>query len=276
MTNSKEKESAFFGEHSEQVCWPFLLNDTDLLEKHLKAFLSEGNAMYNIPTETGTDTALAFPETGPVRALNTLKDSAAKFELTFVAPLLKGSNFSASIREAYTWENPVLGEFSAEIEGKQIDFFDPFFALDSKSTDKKPTVALSAIGLRLQELEERSFVVDKGGLYEYELKEFLKKNPNKTEKDFQAPVVNLTKESFRMLMPTKYASEFEIVGGIEKIEHTAFLGVPIHILTINLAHGANKEYFTFPLYVIDKVLKGYVPKVGDAVAGVVWFQGYFN
>ena len=276
MKKNKAKKDGFFGKHREQVCWPFLLNNTDLLVKHLKEFLSDGKIMYRIPTEAGEDAALVFPELGPVQALNTVTDSGDGFGLTFIAPLLKGSNSSASISEAYTWETSALGEFSADIEGKIIEFFDPFFALDSKSTEKKPTISLSAVALHIQELEEKSFVVDKGGMYDYELQEFLKKNPDKTEKDFQAPVVNLTKESFRMLMPTKYSSEQEIVAGIEKIEHTSFLGVPIHILTINLEHGSNNEYFTFPLYVTDKVLDGYVPKVGDAISGVVWFEGYFN
>ena len=194
MKKNKAKKDGFFGEHREQVCWPFLLNNTDLLVKHLKEFLSDGKIMYRIPTEAGEDAALVFPELGPVQALNTVTDSGDGFGLTFIAPLLKGSNFSASISEAYTWETSALGEFSADIEGKIIEFFDPFFALDSKSTEKKPTISLSAVALHIQELEEKSFVVDKGGMYDYELQEFLKKNPDKTEKDFQAPVVNLTKE----------------------------------------------------------------------------------
>ena len=276
MKENNNKKSNFFGKHREKVCWPFLVNDTSILVRHLKEFLSDGKVMYRFSTERGENAALAFPEAGPVQALNTVEDSGEGFQFTFMAPLLKGSNFSASISEAYAWENSVLGELSADIEGKLIEFFDPFFVLDSKSTEKKPTVSLSAVALHIQELEEKSFVVDKGGMYDYELQEFLKKNPDKTEKDFKAPVVNLTKESFRMLMPTKYSSEQEIVAGIEKIEHTSFLDVPIHILTVNLEHGSNNEYFNFPLYVTDKVLNGYVPKVGDAVSGVVWFEGYFN
>lgn len=276
MKKNKEEKSNFFGEHTEKLFWPYLVNDAALIVKHLKEFLSDGKIMYRFPTEKGEDAALAFPGEGPIQALNTVKDTGDGFQFTDCVPLLKGSNFPITISDAYTWKNSALGEFSADIEGKLIEFFDPFFALDSKSKEKKPTVSLSAVALYLQELEEKSFVVDKGGMYDYELQEFLKKNPDKTEKDFKAPVVNLTKESFRMLVPTKYSSECEIVAGIEKIEHTSFLGVPIHILTINLEHGSNNEYFTLPLYVTDKVLNGYVPKVGDAVSGVVWFQGYFN
>lgn len=276
MKKNKEKESCFVGKHTENLVWPYLVNDTLLIVKNLKEFLSDGQIMYRFPTEKGERAALAFPKNGPVQSLNTVEDSGKGFEFKDCVPLLKGSNFSATISDAYTWKNSALGEFSAEIEGKLIDFFDPFYAIDSKSADKRPTISFSAVALYLQELEEKSFVVDKGGMYEHELQEFLKKNPDKTEKDFKAPVVNLTKESFRMLMPTKYSSEQEIVAGIEKIEHTSFLGVPIHILTVNLEHGSNNEYFNFPLYVTDKVLNGYVPKVGDAVSGVVWFEGYFN
>ena len=273
--NAKTKD-CFFGKHTEQTVWFALVNDKSKLGEYVNRFTKEGSIMYRVEQGKSECAALSFPDKGPVQALSLIENSGNGFELKNIVPLLKGANFPADIKSSYVWKNPALGEYAVSVKERRLDFFDPFFILDGKSGEKSPTVCLSALALNLEKLEERSFVVDKGNFYEHEKEEFLKNNPGKTEKDFEPPEIRLTKKSFRMLIASEFSSEYEIVASIEKIEHSSFLGTPVHILTVNLDHTDLKEYFQIPLYVTDKTLNGYVPKIGDAVSAVVWFEGYFN
>ena len=117
MKKNKGKKTGFFGEHTEKIFWLHLINDKKLITNRLKEFLSKGEIMYRFSCEKEEYDALAFPTEGPVQALNVIKKRGEEFQFSTCVPLLKGSNFSTSVRDSYTWKNPVLGEFSADIEG---------------------------------------------------------------------------------------------------------------------------------------------------------------
>ncbi len=276
MKINNKSENCFIGIHTEYIFWSALIDQKNKLSDHLKQLVANGKIMYRSNQENIEYAALSFPDKGPVQALTMIENVGEGFEFKEVVPLLRGANFPADIRGSYTWNNPALGEYAVSVRDHILDLFDPFFILDFKSGEKTPMVCLSAVALRLEEFKGKSFVVDKGGFYEHKLEEFLKGNPNKKKKDFKSPEIHLTKATFRMLVPTEYSSEYEIVASIEDIEHTSFLDRPVHILTINLEHTVAKEFFKIPLYVTDKTLNGYVPKIGDSISAIVWFQGYFN
>ena len=276
MKKNNKKELSFDMKHTEAMFWEFLVNDVTNIVNNLETLLQESKLMFKTTIDKTEYAGLSFPSTGPVRALSIVKNSGDGFKLTDVVPILKGANFAIDNNEKYTWKNVALGEFDADLKDRWIQFFDPLFALDSQSKEKTPTVSLSAVALNLKQFKERSFVIDKGYFYQEKLQEFLKDNPNKTEKDFEAPKLNLTKKTFRMIMPSNFSSQMEIVASIEDINHTSFLGIPIHILTINLEHTVDNSFLNIPLYVTDNVLEGYTPKIGDTIECVAWFCGYFN
>ena len=279
MKKENKKETEFFGEHAENNIWSALINpvrDTDYFVRHIKYVAESGEGITIAKTEINGEeyTFAALDNERPLRVLLTLKGK----EIAYCAPLLRGINIPAIIKEKYTWKKPYLGEFAVKVgENEHImSIFDPLYAIDSKQNIKKEIISLSAVALRIKKFEEKSFTVDKGGFYEMELEKFLKENPGKTKKDFEDPILRMTPENFRMIMPTKYTSEQEIVAGIDEVQKTTFLGQTVYIMKANLEHTINNEFCCFNLYASKEVLLGYVPKAGDAISAVVWLQGFFN
>ena len=119
-------------------------------------------------------------------------------------------------------------------------------------------------------------VIDKGEFYNVSRDEFLKENPDKTEQDFEPPVVKLEADHFRMLIPKQYACEYEIATQIENIKYFKILGEEIVQLKVNLEHHENEKSLYCNIYVSKHVLGKYKPQVGDGINAIIWLTGFFN
>ena len=206
-----------------------------------------------------------------------LKETCSEY--TSAYPLLIGINNEVKLKEDYCWQNGGEGEFAVEAgDDKVINFFDPFYAIDKANfkTDKTQTISLAGLAYSLDKLKEQEFVIDKGEFYNVSRDEFLKENPDKTEQDFEPPVVKLEAEHFRMLIPKQYACEYEIATQIENIKYFKILGEEIAQLKVNLEHSDNEKSLYCFIYASKHVLGKYKPQVGDGINAIVWLSGFFN
>ena len=97
---------------------------------------------------------------------------------------------------------------------------------------------------------------------------------DKTEADFEPPVIQMRAEHFRMCVPTETTSEYEIVGLIEDVEYIEFFDKRIAILKINLEHREDNEYLYVNVYVGEHLLENYTPEVGKGFHGIIIMNGH--
>ena len=210
--------------------------------------------------------------------MSLIKQNASKNIYVSSFPVLVGKRNVVKLKESYTWETKAEGEIAVETDsGKILNFFDPFFIMDKKMFEKDKTqpILLSGLALTISKMERQEFAVEKGNVYEHYLEEFLKENPDKTEKDFEPPVHVIDPEYFRMVMPTDTCSEVEIAAKIEDIEYVNFMGEKITIMKVNFEHGEDDEYLYCNIYASEHVLNGYKPQINDGITGIVWLTGHF-
>ena len=275
-------ESYFDGEHFEGHGdkWDAIFgNIENYSEEKMRECINLGNVIFKQDINNKNYAGIVYPGNKPISTLSLieLKEECNEFTLSY--PLMIGINNDVKLKESYMWEVNGEGEFAAETENeKMINFFDPFFAVDKPkfSPEKTQTISLAGLAYVLDKLEEKEFVLDHGNSYEFFRDEFLKNNPDKTEADFEPPVVKLDAENFRMMIPKKYACEYEIAAPIEKIEYTEILGVKFTIMKINLEHAKEDEYLYCNIYASEHVLGKYKPQVGDGISAIIWLTGFFN
>lgn len=196
-------------------------------------------------------------------------------------PMMKGITTEVTLKDKYEWKTKIEGEFACEIPVENINtinFFDGHYCvdIDKFKKNKKVNVSFSGLAFLLDKFEEKEFEIDKGGFYEFRLKEFLDENPDKTENDFEKPIIKLSGEQFRMFMPTEYTCEYEAVGKIEDVNYQDFYGEKIAILKVNFSHTEDDENFYCNIYASQNVLKGYEPQVNDAISTIFWLTGQFE
>ena len=202
-------------------------------------------------------------------------------EVVSFFPMMKGITNKVILKDKHTWDSQIEGEFAGEIQTENIgtlNFFDGHYGIDIEKfeKDKKVNISFSALAFLLDKFEEKEFQIDKGAFYDFQLSKFLEKNKDKTEADFEAPIIKLSGETFRMFMPTKYACEYEAVGQIEEISYTTFYDEEITILKVNFGRKENNDNFYCNLYASQKVLQEYKPQVDDAISTVFWLTGQFE
>ncbi len=153
-----------------------------------------------------------------------------------------------------------------------MTFYAPHYYLERNIyvPEAEVEVELAALALLIQRADVSEFSVDKGPLFEDGLRKFLAKNPGKTKGDFEPPIISM--RGSRLLFPTKYACEWEFRCPVMEVEETLLFGVVLYkITTVFVGHGDTEIKGT--LFASERILKNYVPRVGDDVQGVLWMTG---
>lgn len=276
-------ESYFDGEHFEGHGdkWVALFGNTEKFAvKNMKKCVTSGDIIFKQEKILNKKFAgIVYPKNELLSVLSLIELKETCNEYTSAYPLLIGINNEVKLKEDYCWQNGGEGEFAVEAgDDRVINFFDPFYAIDKANfkTDKTQTISLAGLAYSLDKLKEQEFVIDKGEFYNVSRDEFLKENPDKTEQDFEPPVVKLEAEHFRMLIPKQYACEYEIATQIENIKYFKILGEEIAQLKVNLEHSDNEKSLYCFIYASKHVLGKYKPQVGDGINAIVWLSGFFN
>ena len=275
-------ESYFDGEHFEGHGdkWTALFGNTPkFLVENMEKCVNAGDIVFKQEILNKKFAGIVYPKNELLSVLSLIELKEDCNEYTSAYPLLIGINNEVRLKEDFCWENCGEGEFAAEAgDDKVINFFDPFYVVDKAyfKTDKPKTISLAGLAYSLEKLEEKEFVIDKGEFYNVSRDEFLKENPDKTEQDFEPPVVKLEADHFRMLIPKQYACEYEIATQIENIKYFKILGEEIAQLKVNLEHSDNEKSLYCYIYASKHVLGKYKPQVGDGINAIVWLSGFFN
>ncbi len=278
-----EEESYFDGKHFEGHGnkWDAVFgNSENFLVNHLRKSVTDGDLSFKQETGDKKYAGLIYPNANePISIMSLIELGEEQNEYVSAYPLLTGINNDFKLKDKYMWEVNGEGEFAVETNtGKIISFFDPFFALDKEhfQFDKLQTVSFAGLAYHIEKLEEKEFTIDKGGFYDYMKEEFLKENPDKTEKDFEPPVVKLSADRFRMFLPTETTAEYEIAAQVEEIEYIKVLDEKFAKIKVNFEHEEEEEYLYCYIYASTHVLNGYEPKAGDGISAVIWLSGFFN
>ena len=283
IMKSPNFESYFDGEHFEGHGnkWTALFGNTQkFLLENLEKCVNVGDIIFKQEKILNKKFAgIVYPKNELLSVLSLIELKETCNEYTSAYPLLIGINNEIKLKEDYCWQNGGEGEFAVEAgDDRVINFFDPFYAIDKANfkTDKTQTISLAGLAYSLDKLKEQEFVIDKGEFYNVSRDEFLKENPDKTEQDFEPPVVKLEADHFRMLIPKQYACEYEIATQIENIKYFKILGEEIAQLKVNLEHSDNEKSLYCYIYASKHVLGKYKPQVGDGINAIVWLSGFFN
>ena len=275
-------ESYFDGEHFEGHGdkWTALFGNTQkFLVDNMEKSVTSGDIIFKQEILNKKFAGIVYPKNELLSVLSLIELKKGCNEYISAYPLLIGINNEVKLKEDYCWENGGEGEFAVEAgDDKVINFFDPFYVVDKAyfKIDKIQTISLAGLAYSLEKLEEKEFVIDKGEFYNVSRDEFLKENSDKTEKDFEPPVVKLEADHFRMLIPKQYACEYEIAAQIESIKYFKILGEEIAQLKVNFEHSENEKSLYCNIYASKHVLGKYKPKIGDGINAIVWLSGFFN
>lgn len=285
MFKKKEKESYFYGKHFDGVggmLAGLYGNADEFLDKYLRRSCAEGIPFFSKKLNRKTIHTLIYPAIQDITILNYVKEIRKKQnEHVTICPILRGVENKVILKEAYTWGNGVEGEVAVRTLSENeliLNFYDPFFPIDKDYFVKNEEciINLSAIVRIAEELEESEDVFTEGPLYESYLQKFLEENPDKTKADFEPVVIHTCAEHMRMCINTNTTSVYEIIGLIEDIKYTEFLGKKVAILKVNLEHREDEEYFYVNVYVSEHLLENYTPKIGQGFHGIVHLTGFFK
>lgn len=277
-------EKYFFGEHFQGFG-----NKWDALFENFEKFFCEkfshviqnGKIYFEHIKNNKKYWALTNDKKAPITITTLIKQNKKTNDVISFFPMMKGIKNEVVLKNKYDWKSKIEGEFACILNNDNeiiLNFFDGNYCLDVEKfqINKKINVSISAIAFLLDKFEEKEIEIEQGAFYESRLKEFLENNTNKTKEDFETPKIALTSDRFRMLVPTEYTCEYEGVGQIEDINSVDFFHEKITILKVNFGHKNDNDTFYCNLYVSEKVLKGYKPKINDAISSLFWLSGQFE
>lgn len=278
---SEAYDEEFMAEHFEGLgnVWHAIFGENDSIAPRLPMVLEQGKMLENchVVYEDNTLVALIqYSESADMRAgaLVVKTPDSGQTELWSCFPIMQGLPNRLKIRKSHPWGNGVEGVVAAERagDGPPVTFFAPFYFREfaSFTPGAERTIRLAALALSCEKAELQEFAVDKGAFYEIQRKRFLEENPDKTEKDFSAPVVSM--RGSRLLFPRTYACEWEYRCPILAVEQIRFFERLIYKLRVVFV-GMDEEELSGYLYVPEYMLKGSVPQVGDDIQGILWMTG---
>lgn len=204
-------------------------------------------------------------------------DSPARSHYLFSAyPVaLDGIVHSLRIQRVEPWEYGIEGWIHAAVteEDVSITFFDTMFFTGSAALQPGSVAEYSLAGLayRLAPIRMRAFAVRTGALWEMERQRRLEEG--EAEEQADRPVdVHMTGAAIFLPREGDQCDEAQFQGVIEAIDVFDHDDQKIYRLEMVLMRPGDDE-FRLPVFVSERALEGYVPRLGDDVEGAMWIQG---
>jgi hypothetical protein len=257
-----------------------LLEEPDTLVKLIRYCVENGIMQKEMVSSiAATDkkiVPLIYPSLGDMQICALIEKSDKESQFISMYPLMEGIANELRIEDIYTWKNGIEGEVICTFADKiEVSFFAPFYHKEfiDSNINKKEMIWLAGLASSVKNANGEKYEIDKGPFYEMQLAEFLKENPNKTPNDF--PFVTVLTKGLAAMLPTSYFCEYEYRGTIENIRYLDFFGEQCAKIKICIVRPDDKQ-LKINLYISKFILKGYIPKKGDDIRGVMWLTGYLK
>ena len=189
--------------------------------------------------------------------------------------ILDGATTPLRIERLEPWEWSIEGWVHASVMNGEasICFFDTLFFADTASLQEGDAVQYELAGLAylLRPLQQRVFEINAGPLWEMEQQRRLQEGESP---EYAARPVQVHTTGAAMLLPRDgdACDDAEFQGVVEAMEVFEHDGQQIYRMELVLMRSDDVE-FRLPVYASERVLDGYVPRVGEDVQGVMWLQG---
>ncbi len=189
--------------------------------------------------------------------------------------LLDGLRCTVTLDHFEPWEHGIEAWMCGYVGAKSglIWFFDTRYYAGSAIHRPGDRVEVSLAGLAyfLRPIRVRSFEVQDGELWEMARQQRLEQG--ETEAEASRPVeIHLTGAAILLPFARGLCDEAEFQGVIDAIDMFEHDGQKIYRLEI-VVMRPDDEDFPLPVFVSERGLDGYVPRLGDDVEGVLWLQG---
>lgn len=192
-------------------------------------------------------------------------------------PVLRnGFRHSVIIEKVAPWKYGIEGWIHTRVTAHEISlaFFDTRYYAGSADLLPGQTVQVSLAGLAytLEPAPQSSIEICKGALWEIARQQRLDDGESPIE---AARPVTIVTSGMAALFPRSgdECDDAEFQGVIESIREIVHDGRKLYRLEITVLH-AGDDAFKIPVFASEHVLKGYVPRLGEDVRGVMWLQGY--
>lgn len=162
--------------------------------------------------------------------------------------------------------------------------YNPCFALQrsvfyhlqpNKKGKYKANVCVAGLALSIKKSPRKIIKVNKGGFYEVTLKEFLEKNPDKTQADF--PYAKVDASHVSAFFGKEIKDEYEYVSDIYSVKKFRFNDTDFYRLEIEVLRNIETDKgMKVYLYVNKELLGKYEPKVKDNIHGLMQLTAYLD
>ncbi len=189
--------------------------------------------------------------------------------------LLDGIAHTVTVERVEPWEHGIEGWVHVGVTAERIPlaFFDTLFFNGSGELrpGKSIEVSLAALAYTLRPIRMRTFEIRQGPVWEMERDRRLAEGASIEEAE--APVVFHT-TGMAAFLPRdgERPDDAQFQGVIEALDVIEFDGQKIYRLVLVVLRPGDEE-FRLPVFVSERVLDGYVPRLGEDVEGVLWVQG---
>lgn len=190
------------------------------------------------------------------------------FQILSITMSGKGCKNSFQITGKHQWKNIYEGDVTALYCEKDFCFIEPFFFKNRKKLklNKTSDISLFAVALSCEPQKGRTLEIKKGPFFEHILKDFLRNNPDKTAADMNP--ISISTQGMTYFEEEEFKSVYDFMGSLISVDQDEAFGEKCFKLTVVIYRPPEEqEFVAVNLYASEHVLKGYIPKEGDDIAG---------
>lgn len=199
----------------------------------------------------------------------------SRFFFSAYPVLLDGLRYTITLDRFEPWEHGIEAWVRGHVgtASASIRFFDTRYYAGSAIHQPGDRIDVSLAGLAyfLRPVQVRSFEIKEGRLWEMERQRRLEQG--EIEEEASRPVeIHMTGAAVFLLFKGGQCDEAQFQGVIDAVDMFEHDGQTIYRLEMVVMRPDDKD-FRLPVFVSERGLDGYVPRLGDDVEGILWLQG---
>lgn len=188
---------------------------------------------------------------------------------------LAGIAHRVRIVKAESWQHGIEGWIHATAtgEGIPLSFFDSMFFMgsDALRPGAEADYLLAGLAYWLRPIRMRKFEISEGPLWAMERQRRLREG-EPAEQAGRPADIHMTGAAVFLPCEGEQCDEARFQGVIEAVEAFEHDGQAIYRMEIVVVRPGDEE-FRLPVFASERVLDGYVPRLGEDVEGLMWLQG---